>query len=63
MEEDIFWVFKEFHEFGSFVKSVNSSFMVLISKVEGTKNIKDFISIIVVESIYIHHESAGLEHD
>lgn len=34
MKENIFEFFKEFHEFESFVRCVNSSFVILISKVK-----------------------------
>ena len=35
-------VFAEFHEQGEFVKSINSTFIALIPKVHGAKEIKDF---------------------
>ena len=39
---DIMWLFRDFHEHGSFVKSLNSTFMVLIPKRGGAEDLKDF---------------------
>lgn len=40
-------LFKELHEVGILVKSLNSTFLVLIAKVEGVVNIKEFFSLSV----------------
>lgn len=40
--KDILELLKELHEFGSFVRSLNSSFLVLITKEGGPRNVKDF---------------------
>jgi hypothetical protein len=45
-------VFAEFHERGEFVKSINSTFIALIPKVHGAKEIKDFRPISLVGGIY-----------
>lgn len=50
MKGNILELFKESHEYGSFIKSLNSSFLVLNAKVEGAVNIKDFRPISLVES-------------
>ena len=39
---DLIAVFAEFHARGKFVKSINSTFILLIPKVHGAKEIKDF---------------------
>ena len=41
--------FMEFHEQGSFVRSLNATFLVLISKKGGSEDLKDFRPIILVE--------------
>lgn len=48
IQGDLVNIFKELHQFGTFMKSLNSTFVVLIVKVEGAKDIKDFIPISVV---------------
>lgn len=45
-------VFNEFHSVGSFVNSINSTFLVLIPKVMGAKDINAFRPISLVGSIY-----------
>ena len=45
-------VFSEFHDQGKFVKSINSTFIALILKVHGAKEIKDFRPISLVGGIY-----------
>lgn len=52
MKKDILEPFKELHEPGYFVRFLNSSFLVLIAKVGGAYNIKDFRPINLVGSIY-----------
>ena len=44
--------FKGFHQQGVFVKSLNSTFLVLIPKNEGAEYIKDFRPIRLVGSLY-----------
>ncbi|RVW20626.1 Transposon TX1 uncharacterized 149 kDa protein [Vitis vinifera] len=44
--------FKDFHDQGKFVKSINASFMVLIPKKGGAEDLKDFRSISLVGSLY-----------
>lgn len=50
VKNDIVEVFREFHSSESFVKSLKFTFLVLIVKKEGDKNIKDFrpISVVVI---------------
>ena len=45
-------LFRDFHEHGSFVRSLNSTFMVLISKRGGAEDLKDFRPISLTGSIY-----------
>lgn len=45
-------VFKELHESESFIKFSNSSLLVLIFKIEGMTNIKNFRPISLVGSVY-----------
>jgi hypothetical protein len=49
---DFMAVFSEFHDSGEFVKSINSTFIALIPKVYGAKEIKDFRAISLVGGIY-----------
>jgi hypothetical protein len=49
---DFMVVFSEFHDRGEFVKSINSTFIALILKVHGFKEIKDFRPISLVGGIY-----------
>jgi hypothetical protein len=49
---DFMAVFVEFHAKGKFVKNINSTFISLISKVHGAKEIKDFLPISLVGGIY-----------
>lgn len=44
--------FNESNDRGRFVRSVNSTFLVLISKCKGAEDLKDFRSISLVESLY-----------
>jgi hypothetical protein len=52
VKEDLMVVFAEFHARGKFVKSINSTFISLIPKVHGAKEIKDFCPISLVGGIY-----------
>jgi hypothetical protein len=45
-------VFAEFHARGKFVKSINSTFMSLIPKIQGAKEVKDFQPISLVGGVY-----------
>lgn len=45
-------IFRELHELGSFVKSLNATFVVFIAEMEGAKHIKDFQSISLVGCVY-----------
>jgi hypothetical protein len=49
---DFMAVFVEFHDRGNFVKSLNSTFISLILKVHGAKEIKDFRLISLKGGIY-----------
>ena len=44
--------FKEFYEKGAFTKSINMTFLVLIPKKGGAKDLKDFRPISLVASLY-----------
>ena len=44
--------FKEFHERGRFVKSLNATFLVLVPKKGGAEDLKDFRPISLVGSLY-----------
>ena len=52
MKEEILSFFKEFFERGTFVKSLNSTFLVLIPKKGGAEDLKDFMPISLVGSLY-----------
>jgi hypothetical protein len=49
---DFMEIFAEFHAQGKFVKSLNSTFLSLIPKFNGAKEIKDFCPISLVGSVY-----------
>jgi hypothetical protein len=49
---DFMAVFSEFYDRGEFVKSINSTFITLIPKVYGAKDIKDFRPISLVGGMY-----------
>ncbi|RVW45556.1 Transposon TX1 uncharacterized 149 kDa protein [Vitis vinifera] len=49
---EIMGFFKEFHERGRFVKSLNATFLVLVPKRGGTEDLKDFRPISLVGSLY-----------
>ena len=44
--------FKDFHDWGRFIKSTNASFLVLIPKKIGAEYLKDFRLICLVGSLY-----------
>ena len=45
-------VFKDFFIYGKFVKSLNSTFIVMVPKKEGADDFKDFRPISLVGSLY-----------
>jgi hypothetical protein len=49
---DFMAVFEDFHARGKFVKNINSTFISLIPKTHGTKEIKDFRLISLVGGVY-----------
>ena len=49
---DILDLFKDFHERGRFGKGLNSTFLVLIPKIRGAEDLKDFRPISLIGSIY-----------
>ena len=49
---EIMGFFKEFHEMGRFVKSLNATFLVLVPKKGGAEDLKDFRPISLVGSLY-----------
>ena len=49
---DFMVVFDEFHAQGKFVKGINSTFISLIPKIQGAKEIKDFRPISLVGGVY-----------
>ena len=42
LKEEVMGFFKDFHDQGKFIKSINASFIVLIPKKGGAKDLKDF---------------------
>lgn len=52
IKEDVLDLFNDFHRLESFVKSLNSTFIVLIPKMVGAKNIKNVKPISLVSSFY-----------
>ena len=52
VKEEIMGFFKEFHENNMFVRSLNSTFLVLVSKNENVVDIKDFRPISLVGGLY-----------
>ena len=52
VKEDIMGFFKEFYEKGTFTKSINTTFLVLIPKKGGVEDLKDFQPISLVGSLY-----------
>lgn len=49
---EVMAVFHDFHSSGSFIQSINSTFLEIIPKIVGANNIKDFRLISLVESLY-----------
>jgi hypothetical protein len=49
---DFMAVFEEFHAQGKFVKSINSTFISLILKIQRAKEVKDFWPISLVGGVY-----------
>lgn len=45
-------MFREFHRNGTFTKSLNNTFLVLIPKKGGAEDLKDFHTIGLVGSVY-----------
>ena len=52
LKEEVMGFFKDFHDQGKFVKSINASFLVLIPKKGGVEDLKDFRPISLVGSLY-----------
>ncbi|KAJ9691054.1 hypothetical protein PVL29_013294 [Vitis rotundifolia] len=52
LKTEIMGFFKEFHERGRFVKSLNVTFLVLVPKKGGAEDLKDFRPISLVGSLY-----------
>ena len=52
VKEEVMGFLKEFHEHGRFVKSLNSTFLVLIPKKAGVEDLRDFRPISLVGGLY-----------
>ena len=52
VKSDILGLFREFFLHGTFQRSLNSTFLVLIPKKEGAEDLRDFRSISLVGSVY-----------
>ena len=52
MKDEVMSFFKEFHEHGRFVRSLNSTFLVLIPKKVGVEDLRDFKPISLVGGLY-----------
>lgn len=52
IKSDVLKFFNDFHRHGSFVKPLNSTFIVLIAKKDGADCIIDFRSISLISSVY-----------
>ena len=52
VKPDILGLFREFYLHGTFSRSLNSTFLVLIPKKEGAEDLKDFRPISLVGSVY-----------
>ena len=52
VKEEMIGFLKEFHEHGRFVRSLNSTFLVLIPKNPGAEELRDFKSISLVGGLY-----------
>ena len=51
MKDEVVGFFREFHEQGSFVKSLNTTFLVLVPK-KGVDDLRDFTPISLVGGLY-----------
>ena len=51
LKEEVMGFFKDFHDQGKFIKSINASFMVLIPKKKGAGDLKNFRPISLVGSL------------
>ena len=51
-KEEVMGFLKEFHKHGRFVRSLNSTFLVLIPKKAGAKDLRDFRPISLVGGLY-----------
>ena len=49
---DVMRFFRDFHEMGRFVKSLNATFLVLVPKKGGVEDLKDFRPISLVGNLY-----------
>ncbi|XP_059597084.1 uncharacterized protein LOC132254750 [Vitis vinifera] len=52
VKEEVMGFLKEFHEYGRFVRSLNSTFLVLIPKKAGAEDLRDFRPISLVGGLY-----------
>ena len=52
VKEEVLIMFRKFHENGKFVRSLNTTFLVLVPKREGDKDRKDYTPISMVGSLY-----------
>ncbi|WKA01615.1 hypothetical protein VitviT2T_019886 [Vitis vinifera] len=52
VKEEVMGFLKEFHEHGRFVRSLNSTFLVLIPKKAGVEDLRDFRPISLVGRLY-----------
>ena len=52
VKEDVLKLFKDFFETGKFVRSLNTTFIVLVPKKCGVEDLKDFRPISLVNSLY-----------
>ena len=52
VESDVMVFFEEFHELCTFEKSLNATFLALISKKQNDRNIRDFRPISLIGSLY-----------
>ena len=52
IKDDVMTTFRDFFSTGKFVKSLNSTFIVMVPKKEGANNFKDFRLISLVGSLY-----------
>ena len=52
VKKDILSLFREFHAKGRFVRSLNTTFLVLVPKKVGAKDLKDYRPISLVGSLY-----------